>query len=397
MRVSPDAVLFGLRLLGEGALDPAELAAELRAVAAGDVPDQLVALEERLLARHRGLEEAVSRAAAEPHFVPLDCPGCRARFRVWQPELGAESYCPLCGEAIVAGRRLLFLAGHAPCELRAAEAETAYVAAPPRRFAHFELIRLAGRGGAGKVYEARNTRTGRTVALKLLEFRPVESAAAAMRRLRREAKAASSVGGEHVVPVHDLGVAEGLSYVEMEFVEGTSLREHVRREGALAPQQAVRLCRETLAGLEQVHAAGIVHRDVKPANILIDARGRARLTDFGLSRFLEETTTLSGSEKLVGSPHFMAPEQWRGGPLSAPTDLYAMGMVLYHALTGRLPYEEANLVALMYRHLHEPLLPPGEPQPFAEHLADVIRRATAKAPDERFPTAAAFAAALLGK
>ncbi len=396
MYLAPDAIMFGLRVMAEGRIPPAELAEHLRAVAAGGVPDQLVALEERLLEQSPHLARAVARLAAESHYVPLDCPGCHARLRAPYEGLEPASYCPLCGEALVAARRLLFLEDYAAGGLRAAEGPTPYrTGRAARRFGHFELLKLIGRGGAGKVYEARNLRSGGTVALKVLEFRPLESSSAAFKRLLREARVASSIVHEHIVPVLDLGVAEGLCFIEMELVEGVSLREQVRRQGALPPQQACTLCLEMLSGLAAVHRGKMVHRDVKPGNILIDEDGRARLTDFGLSRFLEETTSLSATDKVIGSPHFMAPEQWRGEAVSVRTDLYAAGLVLYYALTGRLPYEGESPVALMYKHLHEPLFEPGEPYPLLpDYLVQVIRRATEKQPERRFESAEEFRDAL---
>jgi len=256
-------------------------------------------------------------------------------------------------------------------------------------------VGLLGSGGAGKVYEAENLRSGQTVAVKLLDFQPLEPASEAFRHLRREARAATMVADDHVVQVFDLGVAEGVPFIEMELVRGDSLRELVRREGLLAPGEACRLCLQALGGLGAVHRARIVHSDVKPQNILIDGEGRARLTDFGLARFLEETTTLSTQEHLVGSPHFMAPEQWRGQKLTEATDLYAMGLVLYFSLTGRLPYEGATRVALMYKHLHEPVIGAGRPlYQVPDPLAQVIRRATEKDPGERFGSAEEFAQAI---
>ena len=403
MKLSADAILFGLRLMDLGVVSAAELAEHFRAVGQGSVPDQVVALEERVLSRSPDRAEVVSRLAGEARFVPLDCPECRARLRApcaqaprhSLEQAGVAACCPLCDEPIVAGRRLLFFDERPAARLVAAEAEGPYHLGPSvRRFAHFELTRLVGRGGAGRVYEARNVRSGRTVALKLLDFHPLESSAASLARLRREAPAASAIVHEHVVRVYDLGLAEGLSFIEMEFVPGVSLREHVRRRGSLPATEACRLCIEALGGLAAVHGAGIVHRDVKPDNILMDEQGRARLTDFGLSRFLEETTTFGSSDKVVGSPHFMAPEQWRGEAVSAQTDLYAMGLVLYYCLTGRLPYEGGPLVSLMYRHLHEPLVESAAAYPFGDYLAQVIRRATEKAPADRFAGAEEFAAAL---
>lgn len=396
MDLSADAILLGLGLMEQGGLSAARIAALLRAVAVGSVPDQLVALEERVLAESPDLAAAVTRLGAESYYVPVDCPSCHARFRAPGGEMGPDSYCPLCGEAIVTGRRFLFLEDYAAAGLRAAEEEAPFAAPPSiRRFAHFELVRLVGKGGAGRVYEARNLRSGRTVALKVLDFRPLESSAEAFKRLRREAQVAASVVHDHIVPVYDLGVAEGLPFIEMELVSGTTLREHVRREGALPAGRACLLCMQALHGLARVHQEKIIHGDIKPGNILIDEEGRARLTDFGLSRFLEETTTITASRKAVGSPHFMAPEQWRGESLSIPTDLYAVGLVLYYALTGMLPYEGASTVALMYKHLHEPLLEAGQVQILLpQYLGEVIQRATEKAPGRRFESAEEFADAL---
>jgi len=187
-------------------------------------------------------------------------------------------------------------------------------------------------------------------------------------------------------------VAEGLPFIEMELIQGTSLREHLRREGALSPRQACTLCLQALAGLAAVHDQRIVHGDIKPGNILLDEEGRARLTDFGLSRFLEETTSMTPSRKAVGSPHFMAPEQWRGELLTARTDLYAMGLVLYNMLTGALPFDGLSLVTMMYRHLNESVLEAQQtPVAMPDRLAQIIRRSTEKAPERRFQACEAFA------
>jgi serine/threonine protein kinase len=393
MKLSADAILFALRLMEEAPITGAELAEHLRTVGRGTVPDQLVALEECVLARSPRLTEQVSRLAGERRFVPLDCPGCGARLRAPADQVGREVHCPLCADPIVTGRRLQFL--EASALPRAAEGEAGYRLGPAvQRLGHFELVRLIGRGGAGRVYEARNLKSDRTVALKVLDFHPLESSAAALQRLGQEARVASSIVHEQIVRVHDMGVVEGLSFIEMELVRGTSLREHVERKGPLPAPEACRLCREMLSGLGEVHRRQVVHRDVKPDNVLIDEQGRARLTDFGLSRFLEETTSLTASDKVVGSPHFMAPEQWRGEPVSVRTDLYAAGLVLYYALTARLPYEGESLASLMYRHLHEPLLAAAEHYEFPDYLAQVIRRATEKKPEDRFESASEFAEAL---
>ncbi len=233
------------------------------------------------------------------------------------------------------------------------------------------------------------------MALKLLQFPPLEPAARSLERLQHEVRAASSVVHPNIVPVLDLGLAEGVPFIEMELIKGPSLRERVEREGPFDPARACRLCAQALEGLGAVHARGIVHGDVKPANVLLDTDGAARLTDFGISRLLGESTTVSGTERVVGSPHFMAPEQWRGGHVRPAADLYAAGLLLYYSLTGQLPYGHQPRLALMYKHLHEPLLEPGECPPLIpEYLAEVIRRAVEKQPRARFANAAEFAAAV---
>jgi len=396
MDLSPDAVLFALRVLEQGFVSPGLVAELLRETAAGNVPDQTIALQEKLLARHPSLADRVTCLGGEAPFVPVDCRGCRARFRALPEEVDPSALCPLCGEPIMTSGSLRF-AGPAPYgALRAAEAQGYYrTVEGGQRFAHFVLLELLGSGGAGKVYEARNLRTGATVAVKLLDFQPLEPAVDAFRRLRREARAATAVSDSHVVQVFDMRVAEGIPFMEMELVRGESLCRRVNRQGLLPPDEACRICVQALRGLAAVHRARIVHSDIKPQNILIDQKGRARLTDFGLARFLEETTSISVHERVIGSPHFMAPEQWRGERLSPATDLYAMGLVLYFALTGRLPYAGQVPVALMYKHLHEPLIEPGEVlYPVPDYLAQVIRRASEKDPARRFQSAEEFAEAL---
>lgn len=388
--------MLGLRLLEEGHVTAGALADLLGRVVQADAPDDLLALEECLLEGEADLAPVLDGLERAAPYVPVDCRGCGGRFRAPSERLGPSACCPLCEEPVVRAPAMMLSERGGGAARKAAETAAAYpLIGAERRFAHFELMELVGRGGAGQVYRARNCRSDRAVAVKVLDFRPSESAGGALERLRREARAASSVRHAHIVPVFDIGIADGLPYIEMELVRGPSLERRIRRDGMLPAAEACRLCRQALEGLGEVHRRRIVHGDVKPANILIDPAGTARLTDFGISRFLEETTTFTSGGCVMGSPHFMAPEQWRGEPIEPATDLYAMGLVLYHALTGRLPYGELAHAALMYKHLHEPLIAPGEPCPsLPDYLADVVRRATSKRPAERFAEAQDFAAAL---
>jgi serine/threonine-protein kinase len=322
----------------------------------------------------------------------MRCHACRAAFRVPPGYVPRQATCPACGDALT---RLTTLPT-VQMPRRAAEGGAAYATpVPGERFGHFELISVLGRGGAGKVYRARNTRTNHEVALKLLDVRPLDSAEEVDRRLHREVTVARRVRHEHVVGVFDAGMIGGVPYMEMEFVPGGALRDEVHKRVRLPAGQAVELCCQALEGLHGVHRLGMVHGDVKPANILLDADGRARVTDFGLSRFLEETTSASDTTGLVGSPYYLAPECWTGAAATPAADIYAMGLVLYFALTGRHPWQGRSPAAIMCGHLQQPLLPQGEQHPFIPaYLADVIRRASAKLPAQRFGDAAEFAESL---
>jgi len=392
---SPDTLLLGLHLLAARALTPQELARDLRDLAAVDPPDGMVFLAARAIERRPALSGAVGRLSARPPYTLVRCVSCGGMFRARAGDLLPESHCRMCGEAIMPARAVLLEADVSTWRHRAAEVEPVYSTLRTLRLAHFELGDLLGGGGAGRVYRAVNRRTGRTVALKVLSFRPLESSSDSLARLQHEAYVASTIVHENLVPVYDMGVCEGLAYIEMELVRGLSLRETVRQDGALPPRKACDLCVQTLAGLAAMHRQGLTHGDIKPANILLDELGRARLTDFGLSRFLEETTSVTGSSTIVGSPQYMAPEQWRGEKLTEATDIYAVGLVLYFMLTGADPYAERAPDALMYKHLHEPVIEPGAGHPFvSDHLLQVILRATDKSPARRFTRTEEFAQGL---
>jgi serine/threonine-protein kinase len=278
---------------------------------------------------------------------------------------------------------------------RAAEGGAAYATpVPGARFGHFELVTVLGRGGAGRVYRARNTRSGRLVALKVLDVRPLDSAEEVERRLHREVRVARRVHHAHVVGVLSAGIIGGVPYLETQLVQGGSLRDEAVRRRGLPVQEAAGICCQALRGLQAVHRMAMVHGDVKPANILLDEQGRARVSDFGLARFLEEATS-TGTTGLVGSPYYMAPECWTGGLAMPASDIYSMGLVLYFALTGRHPWQGRSPAAIMCGHLQQSLLPEGqEPSGMPAGLADIVRRASARRPEDRFADSAQFADAL---
>jgi YVTN family beta-propeller protein len=255
-------------------------------------------------------------------------------------------------------------------------------------FAGHRVEGIAGRGGMGVVYRAVQLDLDRPVALKLIagalaqdgEFRD---------RFVRESRAAASIDHPNVIPIYYTGEHEGLLYIVMRYVEGSDLRTAVRAEGRLAPGRAARIVAQVGAALDAAHARGLVHRDVKPANVLLGAEDHAYLTDFGLTKRLHSSggaPTRPGG--WVGTLGYVAPEQIRGGRVDARSDVYALGCVLFQALTGAAPYRRDSDEATLWAHLNDP--PPelaGHGSGVPAAFDDVLRRALAKDPADRFPSA----------
>lgn len=261
-------------------------------------------------------------------------------------------------------------------------------------FVGYRIDGLIGRGGMGVVYRAYDLRLKRTVALKLMspelatdhQFRE---------RFSREAELAMSLEHPNVVPIHDAGDIDGRLYLAMRHVEGTDLRALLRAEGALEPARAVAICSQVANALDAAHADGLVHRDVKPSNVLLDANEHVYLADFGLTRRLDEQSGPAGEGRFVGTPAYLAPEQIEGGSVDGRTDLYSLGCLLYECLTGEIPFARGSPLAVAWAHLEEE--PPRASQrrsDLPEALDGVFSRALAKEPQERYPTCGALISAV---
>lgn len=259
--------------------------------------------------------------------------------------------------------------------------------------AGYRIDRVVGRGGMGVVYRATHLHLDRTVAIKVLipelvrnpDFRD---------RFLRESRTAASINHPNIVTIYDAAEADGLLYIAMQYVEGADLGELLEREGALEPERAVAILAQVGAALDVAHAHGIVHRDVKPANVLIDAE-RCYLTDFGLAKSVSSKTALTAKGQFVGTVHYMAPEQIKGTAVDAQSDVYALGCVSYHALTGKIPFERDSEISEVYAHLEDP--PPAllaERPELPTGLGTVLSSALAKRREDRPQTAGAFVAAL---
>jgi eukaryotic-like serine/threonine-protein kinase len=218
----------------------------------------------------------------------------------------------------------------------------------------------------GIVFEAIHRPSGRQVALKLLVFPPLipdEEREGLIARFAREARALASVRHPHVVSVHDVGIVDGQPFMAMEYLVGMNAREWLHRHGPMPPGDLVRIGCQLCSALEAVHAAGIVHRDVKPDNVVLTEDGSVRLTDFGIAR-MEVEASLTRTGGLIGSPAYMAPEQILGGTVDARSDLFSAGVTLYQLLTGELPFQGTQLMEIAHRVAYDPPRPPvGAPPP----------------------------------
>ena len=254
--------------------------------------------------------------------------------------------------------------------------------------AGYRVIELAGRGGTGEVYRARDERLHRDVALKLLS--PEYAADAAFRaRLVRESQLAASLDHPNVVPVYDAGEADGQVYIAMRFVDGTDLAAELR-QGPMTTDRAIEVAAQVADALDAAHDQGLVHRDVKPSNVLVDARGHCYLTDFGLSRAVGDPVRAADAT-LAGTVGYVAPEQVRGDDVDGRADVYALTCMLFEMLTGELPFRRSTDVATLFAHLEEDppsavLLRPDLPAA----VDDVLARGLAKDPTDRQESCAAL-------
>jgi DNA-binding beta-propeller fold protein YncE/predicted Ser/Thr protein kinase len=251
----------------------------------------------------------------------------------------------------------------------------------------YRVEETLGRGGMGVVYRARQLELDRDVALKVIAPARVEDPAARARFVR-EARAAAAVEHPGIVPVYDAAVQGETAYVVMRYVPGSDLRTQVRVEGPPEPARAAEVARRLGDALDAIHAAGYVHRDVKPANVLVGERGDIYLSDFGLAKHLLSDATQTEPDRWVGTVDFAAPEQIRGGPVDARTDVYALGAMLFFMLCGHVPFERDSDEARLWAHLGEPPPRPSEARPgVPAAFDDVVRRAMAKDPAQRQPSA----------
>ena len=247
----------------------------------------------------------------------------------------------------------------------------------------YKLEAKLGSGGMSTVYLARDTTLDRSVAVKVMH-REMSEQADQLERFRQEARAVAKLSHPNVVAVIDAGEDGGHPYIVFEYVEGETLKQRINRVGALDPQEALAYAIEVARGLTVAHARNMVHRDIKPQNVLIDSEGRAKLTDFGISRQLEQDG-MTATGRVLGTTDYVAPEQAMGHPVDQRSDIYSLGVVLYEMLVGQVPFHADSQVGVAMKHVNEELPDVQQRRPeISAAAALVVERATAKDPDQRY-------------
>lgn len=258
----------------------------------------------------------------------------------------------------------------------------------------YKIISKIGVGGMADVFKGEDTLLGRPVAVKILHsnFAGDDDFVA---RFKREAQAAGKLSHPNIVSMYDVGFDQGYHYIVMEYIEGETLKEYITRHERISIDNAVKFTIAIAEGLEHAHAMGIVHCDIKPHNVLITKQGRIKVTDFGIARAMNVGTTMMYTNSIMGSAHYLSPEQASGKPVNGSTDIYSLGAVLYEMLTGRVPYEGETPISVALKHVRERLIPPTRYNPSIPTLLEAaVIKALAKRPEDRFSNITEMIAAL---
>lgn len=256
-----------------------------------------------------------------------------------------------------------------------------------KRLGTYQIIEQIGQGGMATVFKAYQPSMDRYVAIKILPSHFTEDASF-VGRFTQEARTLARLEHVHILPVHDYGEQEGITYLVMRYVEAGTLKDLIARGGPLDLKEAARILGQVGSALDYAHSQDVVHRDIKPSNVLIDQQGNTFLTDFGIAKLVAETAQFTASGAILGTPAYMSPEQGMGRPVDYRCDIYSLGVVLYELVTGRVPFQAETPLAVLLKHINDPLPLPRQIKPdLPEAVERVILKAMAKLPDDRFQSA----------
>ena len=245
----------------------------------------------------------------------------------------------------------------------------------------YEILDKVGNGGMSDVYKAKDQKLNRLVAIKVLKQEFSENANF-VSKFRVEAQAAAGLMHPNIVNVYDVGEEKGIYYIVMELVDGITLKKYIESKGRLNEQEAVTIAIQVAMGLEAAHRNHIIHRDIKPQNIIISKEGKVKVTDFGIAKIATSNTITSN---VMGSVHYTSPEQARGGYSDAKSDIYSLGITLFEMLTGRVPYTGETTVAIAIKHIQEPMPSPRQyvhDLPYS--IEQIVMKCCEKSPDKRY-------------
>src|SRR5437588_7442668 len=256
-----------------------------------------------------------------------------------------------------------------------------------QKVARYEIVEELGRGAMGLVYKALDPTIGRTVALKTmrLDVHGLETEDM-LRRFKNEARAAGLLNHPNIVTIYDAGEQEGMFYIAMEYIQGTTLHALLTEKRVLTAEEVIELSRQMCKGLDYAHSNGIIHRDIKPANIMITADGTVKIMDFGIAK---AGGGMTNTGQVLGTPNYMSPEQVKGKQLDGRSDLFSFGVILYGMITGEKPFVGQNVTTIIYKIVNEsPIAPRDLDVTVHPGLSAVVTKALAKAPDDRYQSGA---------
>jgi len=317
--------------------------------------------------------------------MAVKCPSCHS------DNPGTSRFCAGCGSPLPASPAQ----SHLPIVTETLQTPIHELTTGTTFAGRFQVIEELGHGGMGRVYKVHDTKIGEKIALKLI--RPEAGLdRKALERFSNELKLARKIRHKNVCQMFDLGEDKGIRYITMEYVHGEDLRQLLRKVGRLSPGQAVAVARQVCAGLEEAHKLGVVHRDLKPQNIMLDEDGQARIMDFGIARSLMGKS-ITGAGTFIGTPEYMSPEQVEGKDVDERSDLYSLGVILYEMVAGRRPFDGETALAIAHKHKYEAPEDPRTADPqIPDALARVILKCLEKDKAARYETAGALGAELAG-